>query len=73
MDTALTRIGFLGTHERLARSTALREAIRRLGAAIAAGSDHPAFSTPDAASHLALTTRGEQCRFVDAGRCSKNR
>ena len=77
MEATITRIGF--TDARTApfahatAAAAVRHAIRHLGAAIAAGSDHPVFRTPDAASYLVLTTRGEQNRLLDAGFCSNHR
>lgn len=77
MEATITRIGV--TDARTARfalaaaAAAVRHAIRHLGAAIAAGSDHPVFRTSDAASYLVLTTRSEQNRLLDAGFGSNHR
>ena len=74
MEATITRIGVTDARTApFAPAAAVRRAIRHLGAAIAAGSDHPVFRTPDAASHLVLTTRGEQNRLLDAGFCSNHR
>jgi hypothetical protein len=55
------------TRKPVAPATAAKQVIRRACAAIAAGSNHPAFHTPDAASRLVLSTRGEQNRLLKAG------
>ena len=69
MDATLTQIGFTTSRKPVAAPSSLRQAITRLCAAIVAGSDHPAFHTPNAASHVVLTTRGEQDRLLNAGLC----
>ena len=70
MEATLTRIGVTDARTApfaLAAAAALLRAVRQLGAAIVAGSDHPVFRTPDSASSLALASRTEQNRLLDAG------
>lgn len=77
MEATITRIGVsdarIAPFALAAAAAAVRHAIRQLGAAIVAGSDHPVFRTPDAASYLVLASRSEQNRLLDAGFCSNHK
>ena len=70
MEATLTRIGVTDARPAqfaLAAAAAVLRAVRQMGAAILAGSDHPVFRTPDSASSLVLASRTEQNRLLDAG------